>query len=269
MLIFYILFFIFGTIIGSFLNVVIARLKTKESILKDRSHCPFCKKKLSWYELVPIASFLIQKGRCKKCKKKISWQYPLVELTTGLIFLLAIFNFSPYGGPAVGWQFPGIINILFLLIISSFLIIIFVYDLKHYLVPDEIIYPAIVLTFIYFLFRIWNFGNWNLFVIWNLLFGALLGGAFFLIIVLVSRGRWMGMGDVKIGVLMGLLLGLPQVFVAIFLAFLIGAFISIILLLLKKKKLKSEIPFAPFLVGATFVVFLWGDILIKWYLNLF
>ena len=253
-------------VIGSFLNVVIARLKTKESILGKRSHCPFCKKKLNWYELIPVISFLLQKAKCLKCKRKISWQYPLVELATGLIFIL-IFNFSAIGGPASGWQ--SFISTVFLLLISCFLIVIFVYDLKYYLVPDEIIYPAIVLTFLYQLFGIWYFGDWNLFGFWNLMLGALVGGAFFLIIVLISKGKWMGMGDVKIGVLMGLLLGLSHLFTALFLAFLSGAIISGVLLILKKKGLKSEIPFGPFLTGATFITLLWGDILVRWYLGLF
>lgn len=257
MLFFYISFFVLGTIIGSFLNVVIFRLKNKKSIFKKPSHCVFCKKKLAWFELIPILSFIIQKGKCRKCKKKISWQYPLVELATGLSFML-ILNFSVLDGLASSWQFSDIIPIVFLLLVSCFLIIVFVYDLKHYLVPDKIIYPAIIISFFYrFLFPVSNY-----------LLAAIIGGAFFLIIVLISKGRWMGVGDVKIGVLMGLLLGLSQIFTALFLAFLIGGVVSIILLVLKKKALKSEIPLGPFLTGATFVVLLWGDILLNWYLNL-
>jgi leader peptidase (prepilin peptidase)/N-methyltransferase len=246
-LISYIFFFILGTVIGSFLNVVIIRLKTKQSILKKPSHCVFCKKKLDWYELIPILSFIIQEGKCRHCKKKISWQYPLVEFFTGLIFVLIFAHFLNF----------GIITTCFMLLVSCFMIILFVYDLKHYLVPNAIIYPVIVLAFIYRLF-----GDFNYFI------AGLIGGAFFLIIVLISHGKWMGIGDVKIGVLMGLLLGLNYLLVALFLAFFIGAIISIILLILKKKKLKSQIPFAPFLIGATFITLFWGEILINWYLGL-
>ena len=246
MLIWYIFIFILGTVIGSFLNVVILRLKNKKSVFKKPSHCPFCKKKLKWHELIPIISFVLQKGRCRKCKKKISWQYPLVEFFTGLVFVL------------IGIYSSGFINIAFLLVVSCFLIIIFVYDLKYYLVPNKIIYPVIIITFLY------NFYS----AFFNKLLAGILGGLFFLIIVLISQGKWMGMGDVKIGVLMGLLLGLPQLFTALFLAFLIGGVVSIILLALKKKALKSEIPLGPFLTGATFITLLWGDILLNWYLNL-
>ncbi len=274
MTLFYVFSFILGAVVGSFLNVVINRLKTKESILTKRSHCPFCKKKLEWYELVPLISFIIQKGKCKKCNKKISWQYPLVELFTGLIFLLILFNFSAIGetSPFWGGQFLNIIQILFWLVISCFLIILFVYDLKHYLVLDKIIYPAIIIAFLYQLqFPIFNYQfslNFQL-PIFNYLLAALIGGGFFLIIVLISQGRWMGAGDIKIGVLMGLILGTSNLLAALFLAFLSGAVISIILLIIKKKTLKSEIPFGPFLVGATFIAIFWGDFLINWYFNLF
>lgn len=249
MILFYILIFTFGTIIGSFLNVVIYRLNTGESILKNRSHCPFCNKRLTWYELIPIISFIIQSGKCRNCKKNISWQYPLVEIFTGLIFVLIFITQYLF------------INTCFLFVISCFLIVIFVYDLKYYLVADIIIYPAIIVSFLYCLFDIP--------VIIDYFFASIIAGGFFLAIVLISKGKWMGMGDIKIGVLMGLILGMPWVFVALSLAFLLGAFVSIILLVLKKKTLQSEIPFGPFLVFATFVVMFWGEVLLNWYLNLF
>ncbi|MBU4284970.1 prepilin peptidase [Patescibacteria group bacterium] len=254
MVLFYILIFVFGAIIGSFLNVIICRLNTGESILKNRSHCPFCNKKLVWYELIPIISFIIQLGKCQNCHKKISWQYPLVEFFTGIIFFsILITQYS-------------LLNTLFLLLISCFLIIIFVYDFKHYLVADIIIYPAIIVAFLYQLqFPISNFQ----FPIFNYLLAGLIAGGFFLAIVLISKGKWMGVGDVKIGVLMGLIFGMPWVFIALSLAFFIGAIVSVALLALKKKTLQSEIPFGPFLVLATFVVIFWGDILLNWYLNLF
>lgn len=245
-LVFDILFFVFGTIIGSFLNVVICRLSIGESIAENRSYCPLCKKKLVWYELIPIISFIVQKGKCRACKKKISLQYPLVEIFTGLIFVL-IFN-AQY----------SIFDTCFLLLISCFLIILFVYDLKYYLVSDKIVYPAIIIAFLYQL----------QFSIFNYLSAAVIAGGFFLVIILISKGKWMGMGDVKIGILMGLILGLPKVFVALFLAFLIGALVSILLMALKKKTLKSEIPFGPFLTAATLLAVFWGDKLLNWYFGL-
>ena len=234
-----ILFFIFGLAVGSFLNSVIHRLETGESIVKKRSYCPHCKKILSWFELIPLMSFILQGGKCRKCHKKISWQYPLVELLTGAFFAFIGFN-------------------IFWLFVVSCLIVIFVYDLKHYIIPNEVIYPAIIIAFLYRLF-----GGFNYFL------AAIIAGVFFLVIVLISKGKWMGVGDIKLALFMGLILGWPKILVALFLAFLIGALVSVILILFKKKTLKSRIPFGPFLSGATIVAMFWGNFLMDWYLNLF
>jgi leader peptidase (prepilin peptidase)/N-methyltransferase len=137
-----------------------------------------------------------------------------------------------------------------------------------------VLFPAIVITFIYRLFGNLVNSNWILnsnfkFQISNYLLAALIASSFFLIIFLISRGRAMGFGDVKLAVLMGLLLGLPNVLVALFLAFLFGAIIGVILMVFKKKSLKSEIPFGPFLIAGTFIAMLYGNQIIQWYLNFF
>jgi len=265
----YFFVFIFGLCAGSFLNCVIYRLEQKKS-LKGRSFCPHCKHKLFWQDLFPVFSFLFLKGKCRYCHKKISIQYPLVELATAILFLI-IFIATPQ------YTIYNILNTIFLFYIASSLIIIFVYDLKHYIIPDKILFPAIVIAFLY---RIFDFGNLKLFGIWDLGFGisapllnyvsaAIIASVFFLAIFLVSRGRWMGFGDVKLAVLIGLLLGLPNVLTALFLAFFFGAIIGIILMVFEKKKLKSEIPFGPFLIAGTFIAMLWGSQIIDWYLRLF
>ena len=245
---------------GSFLNVVILRLKKNKSIVRLPSHCPFCKKKLLWFELIPIVSFFVQKGRCRHCHKKISWQYPLVEFFTGLIFLLIAIYFADF-------SFYGLINMGYLLVISSFLIVIFVYDLKYYLVSDKIIYPAILISFLYDSYLALIYNQFSLF--FYSILGALMMGGFFLFWVLVSNGRWMGIGDVKIGILIGLIFGIYQIFTALFLTFFVGAIVAVALMLLKKKNLKSEIPLGPFLAGAAFVTLFWGNYLLNWYLNIF
>jgi prepilin signal peptidase PulO-like enzyme (type II secretory pathway) len=153
-------------------------------------------------------------------------------------------------------------------VVSSFLIIIFIYDLKHYIIPDKIIYPAIGITFIYQLFGIWNFGQWDLFRISDLGFG-ILPSLFLLAIILISRGQWMGFGDFKLAILMGLFLGWPNILVALFSAFFIGAIIGTGLIVAGRKKLSSEVPFGPFLVTGTFLAMFFGDALTSWYLNLF
>jgi prepilin signal peptidase PulO-like enzyme (type II secretory pathway) len=315
-----IIIFLFGLCVGSFLNAVIFRLEKGKSIVFDkkrsksstslkklnsfsalslnnlaRSYCPHCRKTLKWYDLAPVLSFFILRGECRYCGKKISWQYPVVEAATGIIFL-AIFNFSPYGGPPVGWQFlvsssQLLIPLIFWLYIASVLIIIFVYDLKHYIIPDKILFPAIILS-IFYLFC--NLKIWNLFEIWNLSFdawqpllfylaSAVGASVFFLFFVLVSRGRWMGLGDVKLAFLMGLILGWPNILVALFLAFALGAAVGLALILAGRLRLpkpserlckpagyslKSEIPFAPFLIAGTFIALLWGSQLANWYLGM-
>ena len=262
---FYILIFILGLIAGSFLNVVICRLKNGEKIVRSRSHCPHCKKKLNWYELIPLISFIIQLGKCRKCKQAISWQYPLVEFFTGLLFLSG-FIYSAPGGTFSSWQFPYVIYNLFLWIVFCFLIVIFVYDLKHYLVADKVVYPAIIISLGFNIYLWLSSGQFLVFA--SAIVAALVAGGIFEAIILISKGKWMGIGDVKIGILMGLILGLPQILVALFLAFLTGAIVSIILLILKKKNLKSEIPFGPFLVLATIISLFFGGVLLNWYLGL-
>ena len=231
-----IIIFLFGLAVGSFLNCLIYRLEHNQSFLRGRSYCPHCQHQLDLWDLIPVLSFLFLLGKCRYCQQKISWQYPLVEIFTGLIFLL-IFNFQ-----------LSIINF----IIAPFLIIIFVYDLKHYIIPDKIIYPAIVIA------AIFNFTNW---------LSALGVAAFFLAMVLLSRGKWMGVGDVKLAFLMGLILGFPSILVALFLAFITGAIIGIGLIISGKKSLKSEVPFGPFLISGTFIAMFWGQQIINWYLS--
>ena len=237
--------FLTGLITGSFLNCVIYRLETGENFLKGRSHCPYCGHILGWKDLIPVLSFLILKGRCRYCQKKISLQYPLVEIATGLLFLqISNFQFSwtPSGGLPVGllinefsifnYQF---LNLLFLLFISCFLIIIFVYDFKHYIIPDKVIYPAIFVCGIWYVVFGIFLRFYTTYDILNTMLAALGAAAFFLAIVLVSRGKWMGAGDIKLAFLMGLLLGWPNILVALFFAFFIGAIIGIELIVSGKK----------------------------------
>lgn len=254
---FYIFIFLFGLAMGSFLNCVIYRLEKGEGFLKGRSYCPHCKHALAWLDLIPVLSFLLLKGKCRYCHKKISWQYPLVEIATGLLFVL---NFMGEVGP---------------LFIVPFLVIIFVYDLKHYIIPDKVVYPAIGVALVY--------GFWKsdflaltpdvfsstsgVFGKSDFLISAFGAAAFFLAIVLISRGKWMGVGDIKLVFLMGLVLGWPNILVALFLAFLIGAIMGLGLIILGKKNLRSEVPFGPFLVFGTFTALFWGKEIINWYVQ--
>jgi prepilin signal peptidase PulO-like enzyme (type II secretory pathway) len=249
---FYFFIFLFGITVGSFLNCVIYRLEKNESFLRGRSYCPHCKHILSWQDLIPLLSFLTLKGKCRYCHQKISWQYPFVELATGVLFIFVTYH-----------TFPNLLVTGSWLLITSFLIVIFVYDFKHYLIPDKVIYPAIFTSFLC------NLILHSKFYILNSIYSALGASAFFLSIFLISRGKWLGFGDVKLGFLMGLFLGFPNILVSLFFAYLIGAIIGIGLIFAKKKTLKSEVPFGPFLVTGTFVALFWSNQLINWYLIFF
>jgi len=264
-MVYFLIFFIFlfGLCIGSFLNVVIYRLETGEGIVKKRSHCPGCQKTLAWYELIPLASFLILRGRCRHCRESISWQYPLVELSAGLLFVLifnfqfSIFNeFSIFKISISGW-----LGLIWLLYVAAVLIIIFVYDLKHYLIPDKILWPALGITFLYRLVEALNLGGWGFL---NPLLSALAAAGFFLAIVVLTRGRGMGLGDVKLAFLMGLMLGWPMIGLALMLAFFSGSVVGIFLVIKGAKKMDSQIPFGPFLIGGTVLALLWGGGILNW-----
>lgn len=306
----YVFIFLFGLIVGSFLNVVILRLASGQSFLHGRSECPSCKKKLTFFELIPVVSFIFLKGRCRRCRARISWQYPLVELTTGLLFLAAswrILTHLPFRWLLLEpFSFSSLLAIgfvIFWLFFVSSLIIIFVYDLRFYIIPDKVVFFSIALALIFNLFRdgflkfgdklFHNFqglaipfsflspqgsvfGNPGLFFVpapWAATLSALLAAifffGFFLFLNLVSRGRWMGMGDVKFAFLIGLILGWPDTLLAAILAFIVGSLAGLILIIIRKKDFKSQIPFGPFLVIGVLMTMFWGQQILQGYFSLF
>jgi prepilin signal peptidase PulO-like enzyme (type II secretory pathway) len=268
----YLSIFCFGLIVGSFLNSVIYRLSLPDFSFKkiagskERSYCPNCKHVLKWQDLIPILSFLDLKGKCRYCKKPISFQYPLVETATALLFLL-IFNFQfSISNGLIIFNLQNLLTIFYLLLSTCFLIIIFVYDLKHYIIPDEIVYSAIAIALI-FNFQFLISKQFPIFK--SAILSALGASAFFLAIFLISKGKWLGFGDVKLAFLMGLFLGFPNILIALFFSYLIGAIIGLGLIFTGKKGLKSEVPFGPFLVTGTFLALFWGERIISWYLRFF
>ncbi len=245
-----IIFFLFGAIIGSFLNVVIYRLNTNKSF-GGRSACMSCQNQLLWYELIPLFSFLTLKGRCRTCRTKISIQYPIVEFISGLVFAALFLKFQDLFfidiyGFFVAYDYYAVM--------FSILLVIAVYDLKHKIIPDTLVFIFGALAFIGLFF----FHTPDIFNFLSGIFIALPFALFWL----VSGGRWMGLGDAKLALGLGWLLGLPFAFSGLVLAFWSGAIVGIFLIMLskirKKGKLgmKSEIPFAPFLVLGAFLAFI-------------
>jgi len=240
-----IIFFILGLIIGSFLNVVICRMDLAETIL-GRSMCPHCKNKIRWYDNIPLLSFIILKTKCRDCQEKISWQYPLVEFFTGLIFVL-VGNYFFSNLDVQSWIATAFYCILF-----SVLIVIFVYDLKFMEIPMLMIWIGVGITAMFYLFfSRMSFGSGSEFLSLNLVSGIIGGVAaflFFFLLAAISKEKWMGMGDAYLGFLAGFVVGWPAVLFSLMSSFFIGSVIGIILIIFKKKTMKSQIPFAPFLV---------------------
>lgn len=255
------IFGLFGLIVGSFLNVLI--LRWGERRLTGRSSCTSCGRSLAWYELVPIVSWLALLGRCRTCAARISLQYPLVEAGSGVVFALIGASLLP--------MFPKLLS----LPIAALLIAIAVYDLRHTLIPDAWVWALNALSVISIFAFSWNLaaGTWHL----SLLAGPLVALPLFAF-WFFSRGAWMGFGDVKLGLAMGWLLGASDGLFALFLAFVIGGAISAVLLFYSSAAfralrvrftpstrsphafsaytMKSEVPFGPFLVVATLIVWI-------------
>ena len=253
--------FLLGLIFGSFLNTVIYRLRKKGDFILGRSACPDCGHILAWDDLLPVFSFFILGGKCRYCRKPISWQYPLVELSTGILFLSVFYQNVDLFFDFLSF---GVLKITYLFFVICSLIIIFVYDFKHKLIPNKVLYPLIGGTALWYLTSSLFFQAYNLAEILNFIVVACYSAAFFWAIHVVTNGKGMGMGDIKLAFFMGLFLGSPQIIVALFLSFLIGTIVGLTLIVIGRKKFKSEVPFAPFLISGTFIVMLFG----QWFLNL-
>lgn len=248
--------FILGTIVGSFLNVVILRYNTGRSI-NGRSNCMSCGYKLAWYDLIPIASWLWRRGRCRRCAARISPQYPLVEAGTGALFAVLMLASAPLIPFSIGDHvFTNLATLFFTwhAVIFSILIVIFVYDLRHKIIPNSMSYTFAALALIQTLLVLPPAPEMMTINYLNLLAGPILFLPFFLL-WFVSRGRWIGLGDGKLALGIGWYLGFINGISAVVLAFWIGAIFAIALMLIARLKqlaknitMKTEIPFAPFLI---------------------
>jgi prepilin signal peptidase PulO-like enzyme (type II secretory pathway) len=267
------LVFVLGLVVGSFLNVVILRLNSEESIVNARSKCMDCGHPLAWYDLFPLVSFLTLRGKCRYCAKKLSWQYPLVELATGLIFLI-LFDHSFHTFDLFALSEPGAFGLLTLagfvvaLYVFAALVVIFVFDLRHYIIPDVVIYPAIAVASFWKVLEVTlAAGKIDPMALLWILLPALVAGGFFLFLIIITRGKGMGGGDVKLAFLMGLVLGFPSILAALLLAFVSGAVVGVALILVGKKGMKSMLPFGPFLIFGFVLSYFYGLQMIDWYLD--
>ena len=247
--------FLIGLCFGSFLNSLVYRLAERKTIL-GRSYCPKCFHKLSWFENIPLLSFIFLRGKCRYCHQPISLQYPLVEFFTGLLFSIAFIRLSP-----LTLSINSIISLLIEWLVFFVLIFIFLYDLKYQEIEPLIVGPAIILISIPPLIH----GLAK-----PLIISLAISFGFFLLQYLVSKGRGIGLGDVWVGTFMAVTLVEPtRLIVAIFFAYIIGSLVAIFLLIChnKKYRLKTKIPLAPFLVLGTLVAIFWGGKIISFYLT--
>lgn len=242
----YIYLFILGTVMGSFYTVVGLRRPLNKSIIKPGSHCPTCNKMLKWYELIPLASFIIQKGKCRGCKQRISFIYPLIELLCGHLFCLSYFIY--------GFSYQTLI----MLVLSSLLIIIFVSDFKYYIILDgPLIISSVLILVIYLVFAGLN----------KMLFSLFAGILLFCIMYLlklfgdkVFKRESLGGGDIKLAFVIGISLGFRLSFFSIVIASFIALPYAIYIL---NKKEDKEMPFGPFLISATLILFATSNCFLK------
>lgn len=251
---------IFGLIIGSFINAAVYRVARNLPWVLERSHCVNCKHKLQPLDLVPIFSFLFLGGRCRYCQKKISWQYPIVEVVAAIGFLIA--------GYSNGFSIN--LFLVYKLIFVSAFIFIAVYDYKHFLILDKVIMPLLIVAIA------WNVGQdvnnglgfLNLHgMFFDGLKGAVLASGFFGLQYALSKGKWIGFGDVKYGLVLGMFFGFQMTAVCLFFAYLLGATIGSLLIIFKGKSMSSQVAFGSFLSVSGIITLGYGAQLIKWYLE--
>lgn len=230
---------VIGLFIGSFLNVLMERLPKGQNVVVGRSHCDHCKKILRWYELIPLISYILQAGRCRRCHAPLSLQYPLIELLTGILFMLLYQRFG-----------TSLQEFAAVLVIFSAYFVMTVTDSNYQIIPDSMVVTSVIGTLILYAGRISGADS----VLHLAAAGA--AGLLFYLLWYGTKGRGMGFGDVKLAAALGLLLGFPLTIFALYIAFLTGACVGVILILKGSKTLKSKLAFGPFLLFGTTLSFI-------------
>ena len=242
----YIFIFLLGIVIGSFLNVCIYRIPMHETIVSERSHCMKCGYQLAWYDLVPLFSWLALRGRCRKCKAPISPQYPIVEAVNGVLYVL------------IFWVKDFTLESVFYCLLVSALIVLSVIDWRTYEIPIGINIFILTLGVLHLLT---DLKNWPIYII-----GFFSVSIFLFLIVVLSKGRAMGGGDVKLMAVAGLLIGWQNIVLALFLGCIIGSVIHIIRM--KVSDAESMLAMGPYLSAGIFIAAMWGNDMISWYTNI-
>jgi len=249
----YVFVFLIGLAFGSFASVIVHRLHTREGgIFRGRSKCPHCANQLGALDLIPVVSYVVNKFKCRFCKKPISSRYPLLELSMGGLFLLTTYLIGTTNIP----------QLIFYLFISFIFVLLTFYDLLFKEIPDEVSLPAFTVIMFYMVFT-------NAFSSASLIIGVIIPVLFFGILHFGSKGKWLGGGDIRIGAIMGALLGHPMILIGLFFGYLSGSIFSLTGLIIGKFNRRTQIPFAPFLLLGTYFAIFLGQQTINWYIGLF
>lgn len=254
--------FIVGLAFGSFALAMVDRMHAKKNWVSDRSKCEFCGHVLAPKDLVPVVSWLSTAGKCRYCNKKLSKSYPITEIITGLAFVLSYIYW-----PVELEGFYSIAQFVVWLVAIVLMTALFVFDIRWFLLPNKLVYPLIGAGFIWFLLEIGRVGISSGYIV-SVLLAILVSAGIFGLLLVVSSGKWIGDGDVRLGVAIGLFVGSAwNAWLVLFLASTIGIIVSLPLIFKTKgnKKLKLKIPFGPLLIVALFVVVLFGNQTIEWY----
>lgn len=248
--------FLLGLAIGSFINVVIYRVPINRPLGASRSKCPKCSHIIAWYDNIPILSYVLLRGRCRHCRKSISMHYPLIELASGLLFIAVFVKEIDFA--QITYQ--SVLTFIAYLTFSSIMLAIFFIDAEKQIIPNKLTYPGLIIGAV--LLTIADPSNMLSYAL------GLLAGGGLLFIIAIAKSSGMGGGDVKLGAMMGVYLGL-NVLLALFIGFLLGSIVGITMVILKKKSLKEPIAFGPFLVVGGFIAYFYGPVLIDLYLRSF
>jgi len=260
----YLLLFIIGSVIGSFLNVCIYRFPRHQKIGLSRSHCPHCGEIIRWYDNIPLISYILLRGKCRHCGRHISFRYFIVELLTAFMLSSLWLQFG-----STGLVLIAIYGIFISLLIAASFI-----DLEFFTIPDSISLLGIIFglaasSFYPLLMKahIWYYGLFRSFI------GVLAGAGSLYIIGIIAtailKKEAMGMGDVKLLGMIGSFLGCPWVFFTIFCSSLLGTIVGIVLIAMKKTDIRGRIPFGPYLAMGAVISIFFGKAIINWYINLF
>lgn len=247
--------FVFGLIMGSFINCLAWRLHLGENIW-GRSKCPKCQNQISWYDNLPLLSFMLLKGRCRHCQKGISWHYPLVELITGLLFYFTFISFATEP-----------LKMIYALVVLSILALVFIFDYRWSLIPISFLTGgALVVLLLGILINYTNLGNY----LFLLVFFAFLGGFFFWLQYIITKKKGIGEGDIWLGAFLGLSFpSFKELLVVILSAYFIGSLVGLLFILLKRKQWGSQLPLGVFLTIGGVIALFWSEFIANWYLGLF